>query len=98
VPKSFSWSLDPKSFLYFRHTKLAINITLGHHQFFSKSFSILQKQQLWKRMNRTASKKSCSSLMSELRAGIKDFQNPTILFGTNQWRGNIAVICSLLGK
>jgi hypothetical protein len=40
---------------------------------------------------------SFSSLTSELGAGIEDNQNPTNLFGTNQWRGNLSVIYSLLG-
>jgi hypothetical protein len=40
---------------------------------------------------------SCSSLAFELRAGIEDNQNPTILFGTNEWRGNISITCLFLG-
>jgi hypothetical protein len=58
----------------------------------------MQKQQLWKPMNRSTSKNSCSSFTSELRVGIEDSQNRTILFGPNQWRGNISIICSWLGK
>jgi hypothetical protein len=38
-----------------------------------------------------------SSFTSEPRAAIEDNQNSTILFGMDQWKGDISGIYSLLG-